>query len=178
MKKVASSDIQNYIEALEGLVEENAGKVEKTNEEVVKLLVKAMADEFLAWYQYWVCKNLSRGAGKFDADPEFSAHADEEMGHADQLIQRIKELGGKPIFNPQEWQVLGNPWTEVNNASVKEQLAITIQAEKDAIEFYKKIINYTRGFDESTHKMARGILADEEEHLYDLTMLLESVSNE
>lgn len=170
-----NSQISKYVEALETLVNENADSQEKTTEGVVKLLIKALADEWLAAYQYWVCKNLSRGSGKSDADPEFDQHFKEELEHADKLMLRIKELGGKPIFNPNEWLSLGNPWTEVNSTNVKEQLTITIKAENDAIDFYGKIINYVRGFDEITLRLIRGILADETEHAYDLNMLIEEL---
>lgn len=172
MKK-KSSDIENYITALEGLVSENSGKTEKTADGLMKLLIKALADEWLAAYQYWVCKNLSRGSGKLDVDPEFDQHYKEEMQHADDLMERIKQLGGRPIFNPNEWLSIGNPWTEVNTTVVKEQLAITIQAEKDAIAYYKQIVDYAKGFDEVTLKVIRNILEDEEEHRYDLEMILE-----
>lgn len=167
------SEISKYVEALEKMVNDNANSEEKTTEEVVRKLVKALADEWLAAYQYWVCKNLSRGQGKSDADPEFDQHFKEELEHADKLMLRIKELGGKPIFNPNEWLILGNPWVEVNTTDVKEQLAITIKAENDAIAYYEEVIDYVRGFDEITLKLIRGILADETEHAYDLEMLIE-----
>ena len=167
---MAESNIQNYVQALEQLVTQNQGKTEKTQDEVVKKLITALADEFLAAYQYWVCRNLSRGEGKSDADPEFEQHTADELEHANKLILRIKELGGKPIFNPKEWLVLGNPWTEVNTTSVKEQLEITAQAEADAIEYYNSIIEYVKGYDEITMKLIREIIADEAEHLYDLQM--------
>lgn len=175
MKKKAS-DISKYVEALEKMVNEDTNNQEKTTEEIVKMLVKALADEWLAAYQYWVCKNLSRGQGKTDADQEFDQHFQEELAHADKLMFRIKELGGKPIFNPEEWLVLGNPWVEVTTSNVKEQLAITIKAEKDAIAYYESIIQYVRGFDEVTLKVIREILSDETEHAYDLEMLFEEMN--
>ena len=63
----------------------------------IKLLYTALADELLAAYQYWVCKNLSRGEGKFDVDPEFEQHAKEEMEHAAQLkvpLEADTNVGG------------------------------------------------------------------------------------
>lgn len=173
MDEAKKSEITKYIEALENVVADNDANSGKSEEEVVKLLVKALADEWLAAYQYWVCKNLSRGPGKSDVDPEFDQHFKDEMEHADQLMMRIKELGGKPIYNPAEWVSLGNPWTEVNTSDVKTQLNITIQAERDAVTYYEKVIDYVKGFDEITMKLIRSILTDEAEHLYDLEMLLE-----
>ena len=136
--------------------------------ESLNLLYTALADEFLASYQYWVCKNLSRGEGKFDADPEYDQHAKDEFNHAELIMLRIKELGGVPISNPIEFMKLANPWDVVETRDVLSQLKITIKAEKAAIEFYKKAISIVRGKDETTLKLFRQILADEEEHLYDL----------
>ena len=172
-KEITAGEIDKYIEALEGIVNENQTKTDKNEEGVVKMLIKALADELLASYQYWVCKNLARGEGRHDAIEEFAQHEKEEKDHADKLMERIKQLGGKPIFNPNEWQVLGNPWTEVNTESVCEQLSITIKAEEDAIAYYEKMIDYCKGIDEVTMRLCRSILADECEHKYDLEMLKE-----
>lgn len=172
-KEFNTSDISRYIEALEGLVDENQTKTDKNEDEVVKLLIKALADELLASYQYWVCKHLARGEGRSDAIAEFEQHEQDEKEHAEKLMLRIKELGGAPIFNPNEWQTLGNPWTEVNTPSVCAELDITIRAEADAIAYYKKLIDYCKGVDEVTLCICREILADEEEHKYDLEMLKE-----
>lgn len=173
MKKITAGEIDKYIEALEGLVDERQSKDGKNEETVVKMLIKALADEWLASYQYWVCKHLARGNGRCDAIAEFEQHEKDEKEHAEKLMLRIKELGGTPIFNPNEWQSLGNPWTEVNSSNVCEELDITIKAEADAIAFYEKMIEYCKGVDEVTMRLARGILADECEHKYDLEMLKE-----
>ena len=141
------------------------------NEISIKLLYTALADELLASYQYWTCRHLSRGEGKFDVDPEFEAHSKEEMDHAEKIILRLKELGGTPIPDPKDWQEFSNPFTPVDTHGVKEQLQITMKAEETAIAFYKSAIEQTRGKDEVTHKLFRELLKDEEEHLYDLKEL-------
>lgn len=177
MKKV-DANVEKYVEALESLVNDSVTKSEKNEDEVVKMLITALADEWLAGYQYWVCKNLARGEGRTDAIAEFDQHQKDEFEHADDIMLRIKELGGKPIFNPNEWANFANPWTEVSTTSVCEQLKITIKAEADAIAYYEKMINYCRGIDEVTMRLCRGILADECEHKYDLEMLLEEICGE
>ena len=48
MKKINAGDIGKYIEALEGLVAEKSGKDDRNEDEVVKMLVKALADEWLS----------------------------------------------------------------------------------------------------------------------------------
>lgn len=175
MKKITASEINKYIEALEGLVEEKEIKTEKTNEEILDMLKTALADEWLAAYQYWVCANSVRGAGRTDVVPEFEQHYKEEMEHVEKIMNRIKELHGTPITNPEQWIEIANPWTEVVTTKSCEQLDITIQAEKDAIAYYNAIIEYCKGFDEVTMRVCRDILADETEHLYDLEMLKEDI---
>ena len=137
----------------------------------IKLLYTALADELLAAYHYWVCKNLSRGEGKFDVDPEFEQHAKEEMEHADKIMDRLKQLGGTPIPDPKDWTKFSNPWYVVDFRDVEKQLEITMKAEQTAIDFYRNAIEQVKGEDPTTHKLFRSILADEEEHLYDLKEL-------
>lgn len=144
------------------------------NDYSLKLLYTALADEWLAYYQYWVCRHLSRGEGKFDVDPEFEQHAKDEMEHVEKIMLRIKELGGHPIFNPKDWERFANPWEVVSTRDVKTQLEITMRAEQTAIDFYKSCVDSLRGKDETTHRLFRSILVDEEEHLYDLRELYAS----
>ena len=165
---INSDRINNCIAALEELVGQ-----EEQGENIMDLLMKALADELLASYQYWVCKNLARGNGRTDAIDEFDQHCKEEMEHADKLMERIKQLGGQPIFDPADWAKVGNPWTVVSTTSVCEQLDITIKAEADAIEYYNRIIGECKGRDEVTMRLCRSIMADECEHKYDLEMLKE-----
>lgn len=141
---------------------------EKTTQGVIDLLIKALADEWLAAYQYWICKNLSNGEGKLESDDEFDQHYEEEVHHADELAERITELGGRPITNPAQWETYANPWTEVNTTSVKEMLVVTIQAEEEAIKYYSDVLDYVRDFDEKTYKIIEHILEEEMEHLDDL----------
>ena len=175
-------DLERYIDALEETVdeavEEPAVEDEGGQDVIIKMLVTALADEWLASYQYWVCANLIRGNGRCDCMDEFKQHEKEEKDHADKLIERIKQLGGKPLTNPCEWINAGNPWTEVTSTDACEELSITIKAEQDAIAYYQKIIDACKGVDEVTKRLARSIMADECEHLYDLQMLKEEFCGE
>lgn len=142
---------------------------------IVKMLKTAICDELLASFQYWTCYQMSRGKGKSDSDPEFKQHYEEEQKHAEDLMLRLNELGGSPISDPTAWSVNSSaPFIAIETTNVKEMLKITIEAEKNAIAFYKLLIGATKdGIDPTTHKLAKSILSDEEEHLYDLRMLLQ-----
>jgi bacterioferritin len=161
------------------MIAEDEKKEEKSKKDdnILEMLNKALADEWLAAYQYWVCLHLVRGEGRSDVMPEFEQHYKDEMEHVEKLMLRIKELGGTPITSPSSWIEMANPWTEVKTTEAEEQLDITIKAEADAIAYYEEIIKACKNVDEVTMRLCRSILSDESEHLYDLQMLKEEIND-
>ena len=71
--------------------------------EVLKLLNHAFADEWFAYYQYWLGAKLVRGPMKDAVAAELLQHATEELAHADLVANRIIQLGGKPVTQPKLW---------------------------------------------------------------------------
>ena len=89
----------------------------------------------------------------------------DELGHSRQLGERIKELDGtvdgSKKFNP--IQDTSQPPAETTDlASVVKGV---IDAEKDAIDHYKYIIELTDGVDFVTQDLCIALQADEEKHL-------------
>ena len=156
-------------------MENDALVSEDINSQILRMLASALCDELLAAYQYWTCYQMSRGKGKSDCDPEFEAHYKEETDHAEKLMKRINELGGQPISDPKQWvDYAPVGFTPIPSSDVESMLKITIEAEKNAIAYYKNIlVSATNETDPTTHKLIKSILEDEEEHLYDLERLLE-----
>ncbi len=72
-------------------------------EELLTLLNKAYADEWLAYYQYWLGAKIVRGPMKDAVAAELLLHAGEELAHADMLALRIIQLGGTPLVSPENW---------------------------------------------------------------------------
>jgi bacterioferritin len=64
------------------------------------VLNKALADEWLAHYQYWVGSKVVAGPMKDAVITELLQHAAEEMSHAELLTTRIIQLGGTPVLTP------------------------------------------------------------------------------
>ena len=58
-------------------------------EEVVGLLNRAYADEWLAYYQYYIEEKVVQGIMKDAAIAELRQHAADELRHADMVAQRI-----------------------------------------------------------------------------------------
>ena len=144
---------------------------------IVTLLNKAFADEWLAYYQYWVGAKVARGQMRNAVVAELEQHAGEELKHAGMLTERIIQLGGTPILKPEDWYKQTNcGYDAPEDPSVKALLKQNIKGEQCAIETYKKLAESTHGKDTVTHHLALEIMKDELEHEEDLEALLEDMS--
>lgn len=138
-------------------------------DELLGLLNKALADEWLAYYQYWVGAKVIKGPMKDAVEAELLVHATEELGHADLLVNRIIQLGGTPILNPEDWFKLTNCGYEPpSDPFVKAILAQNIKGEQCAIEVYQRLLSIVKDKDPVTYDMVLTILQDEIEHEEDL----------
>ncbi len=145
--------------------------------EVINLLNKAYADEWLAYYQYYIEEKVVKGIMKDAAIAELNQHAADELRHADMVAQRILQLGGTPLLNPKEWFVHTNcGYEEPKNFDVVAILEDAIKGEQCAIKTYSEIVDITRGKDIVTYDIVSQILADEVEHEEDLAALHEDIS--
>jgi bacterioferritin len=72
-------------------------------EQLLKLLNMAFADEWLAYYQYWLGAKVVKGPMKEAVIAELLQHATDELRHADMVAGRIIQLGGTPVTEPKKW---------------------------------------------------------------------------
>src|SRR6185369_6186076 len=70
-------------------------------ETVVKILNEALATEIVCNLRYRRHYFMAMGIHAQPVAAEFLQHAQEEQGHADQIAERITQLGGEPNFNPE-----------------------------------------------------------------------------
>ena len=145
-------------------------------EELVKMLNKALADEWLAYYQYWVGARIAAGRMRGLVAEELEEHATEELEHADLLVERISQLGGTPLTHPSQWLENTNcAYEEPTNPSTLELLKQNIRGEQCAISVYQKIYEFVAGKDPITERLVVKILEDEVEHEEDLEAILEDM---
>ncbi len=143
---------------------------------LIEELNKALADEWLAYYQYWIGAKIAKGRMRPYVVSELEEHANEELGHAKLLVERIIQLGGIPILEPKKWYEKTNCGYDVpSNPDTKELLKQNIKGERCAIAIYKKILDMVKNKDDITYHLILGILKDEEEHEEDLEALLEDI---
>ena len=144
---------------------------------LITTLNKAFADEWLAYYQYWLGAQVAKGPMKQSVIAELTQHATDELRHAQMLSDRILQLGGTPILTPKDWYNQTNcGYASPADPFVKTLLEQNIEGERCAIDVYEKIMAETKDVDPITYNMALQILEDEVEHEEDLESLLEDLN--
>ncbi|OKY77750.1 MAG: Bacterial ferritin-like protein [Candidatus Methanohalarchaeum thermophilum] len=134
-------------------------------DELIDDLNKALADEWLAFYQYWVGAKVIEGPMRVIVEPELKEHAEEELEHAEKLADRISQLGGDPLLEPSKWFEETNcGYSAPEDSHVRPILEQNIEGERCAIDTYKELIDKVKGKDEVTRALLLDILKDELEH--------------
>jgi len=138
-------------------------------EKLLEMLNAALAEEWLAYYQYWIGARMMEGPMRSEVEPELLLHADQELGHAVMVVDRIIQLGGTPVINPNEWAKLARcAYDEPSDPYIEVILEQNLDAERCAIQRFQEIADFTAGKDHSTHQMAVQILNEELEHETDI----------
>jgi bacterioferritin len=142
------------------LHEENA---ERRNE-LVGLLTKAYWMEIETVMSYIANSVNPDGVRAQEIIEALAADITEELGHAQQFAQRIKELygvvPGSMAFTPQQ-SYLQPPEEQTDIVHV---IRGVIEAETGAVDFYNRIIDAAAGVDPVTEDMVITILRDEQGH--------------
>lgn len=145
-------------------------------DELVGLLNKALADEWLAYYQYWVGAKVLVGPMKGEVAAELNVHATEELGHANLLADRIMQLGGTPVISPDKWLELTNcGYDAPEDPYVEAVLNQNLNGERCAIKTYNNLLTLLEGKDVVTYNMVLSILTDELEHEEDIEAMLQDM---
>jgi bacterioferritin len=114
---------------------------------------------------------MARGIHSQSVAQEFLDHSNEELGHADEIAERIVQLGGQPDFAP--GGLAGRSHAEyVEGQSLAGMIHEDLVAERIAIDSYRDVIRYLGDHDPTTRRMLEGILAVEEQHADELADLL------
>jgi bacterioferritin len=145
-------------------------------DELINLLNRALSDEWLAYYQYWIGSKVVKGPMKDAVIAELTIHATEELAHAELLSARIIQLGGTPVLSPEEWFKKTNCGYDTPvDPYVEEILNQNIKGEQCAIKVYSELLDITRTADPVTYNIILQILSQEVEHEEDLTALKEDL---
>jgi bacterioferritin len=138
---------------------------------VVKVLNEALATEIICVLRYKRHFFMATGINAPAVAAEFLQHATEEQGHADQIAQRIVQLGGAPDFSPDTLTTRAHA-EYVEGDSLVSMIEEDLVAERIAIDSYREMVLYIGERDSTTRRLLEEILATEEEHAEDLVSLL------
>ena len=141
---------------------------------VLRLLNEALATEVVCVLRYRRHYYMASGSVAEAIKDEFLQHSQEEQQHADQLAERIVQLGGAPNLNPHG--MLERSHSEyAEGESLAEMIEEDLIAERIAIESYREIIQYIGDKDSTTRRLFESILAVEEQHAEELSSMRQDV---
>jgi len=135
-----------------------------TREDIVALLTKAYWMEIETVMSYLAASTNLDGVRAQEIRESLATDIEEELGHAKEFANRIKELygvvPGSEEFRPEQ-SFLQPPEHQTDVVAV---IRGVIEAESGAIEHYTRIIAETDGVDPVTQDMVIAILRDEQGH--------------
>ena len=153
-------------------------KTDDSSNEVINMLRKILADEYVSYYAYFAGAKNIRGENWMDVKQEFEQHAEDERGHFEAVFDRLYQLGyyNKDLLKDIESNC-GYYW-DVDTMEPKRAAEIGKVAEQKAVEAYEKLLAYIHGqspdkMDYATEKLAKDHLETEQDHLQDMERLVE-----
>lgn len=139
----------------------------KVSAALLDLLNKAIAREIQVSIQYMWQHVQWSGVKGFAVHDELKSIAVSEMKHAEAIAERLYYLGGIPTTKPSPIFV---------GATLKEMIQQDAKDEEGAIKLYKQIVEVAKKEgDETTNRLFREILQQEEGHHDTFTTLLEAI---
>lgn len=139
----------------------------KVSDKLLDLLNRGVSRELQVAIQYMWQHVQWSGVSGFAVKDELKSIAIAEMKHAEAIAERLVYLGGTPTTKPDPIFI---------GKSLKEMLEQDAKDEETAINLYKQVIEVARSEgDETTRRLFRQILADEEAHHDTFTSLLEGM---
>lgn len=139
-----------------------------TKSDVRKKIIEALIDAY--WKEIETVQNyiaVSSNLDGVDADPIKKALASdigEELGHAQQLANRVRVLGGVVPGSMKFKAVQKTLQPPKDSTDVVAVIKGVIDAEEDGIAGYNQIIRLCDGVDYGTQDMCIALLTDEENH--------------
>ena len=134
---------------------------------IIMQLNKAYADEWIAYFQYKSLSKIATGRGSFQFAKAILEIAEEEEEHADELAERIQELGGELITDWDQINVIANcryPTELPKNSDLEGMAKLILADERCAIAVYEKLMNLTKDIDFKTYNAIMHILEEEISH--------------
>ncbi len=136
-----------------------------TSDRVIDLLQGAYLDEMETIINYQTNAVVLDGVRAEEIKDSLQQDIQEELGHAEQLGQRLKQLNARPPGSSSFRARQDSLQPPADSTDVLAVIEGVLEAEEDAIATYRDIIEAaTAANDPVTEDLAVTILADEEAH--------------
>ena len=136
-----------------------------TSDRVVELLRKAYGDEIETVMNYQTNAIVLDGVRAEEIKESLQQDIQEELGHAEQLGQRLKQLDARPPGSADFVARQDSLQPPEDSTDVLSVIRGVLDAEEDATETYRALIDAAEEADDPvTEDLAVTILADEEAH--------------
>ena len=144
---------------------------------VIDVLNEALATEIVCVLRYKRHYYTATGINAGPVAAEFLQHANDELGHADQIAMRITQLQGEPNFDPATLTQRSHSEYDASLA-LSDMIKEDLVAERVAIASYSDIVRWLGDKDPTSRRLVETILAVEEEHADDLLNLLQVIGEQ
>lgn len=132
-------------------------------DEVIELLNRALASEWIALMQYWHHYFMATDIHSPEIKETFKKFADQELEHIDEIGSRIQLLGGVPVEKPEEIMKLW-PSPVDYGTDLRSMMEEDLIDERVTVQFYSEIVRVCGNDDIVTRCLFEHILHEEEEH--------------
>ena len=130
----------------------------------IALLTQAYAAELETVQNYLANSVWLDGLGAQEVSESLAEEVTEELGHAHKLARRIKQLGACPPGSLKLECRQKSLQPPVDSTDVFSVVRGVLNAENEAIAYYRQIITACEGIDHVTQDLAINLQADEEKH--------------
>jgi len=153
-------------------IEELDSPGEASPQQVLALLNEALATGLVCASRYQNHLALAASALAEPLRGGLQRHAREEQGHAEQLAERILELGGQPVLAPETVaQATASAHDELDAEAIVDLLEEDLIAERVAIDSYREIVQIVGERDPRTRALLEAILSLEVAHAHVLSSM-------
>ncbi len=135
-----------------------------TKKEIIDGLIKSYWAEIETVMNYIANGTNLDGVRAEEIKKALAAEVADEIGHAQTLAKRIKEISGKIPGSMEFKATQKSLQPNADSTDVEYVIRGVIDAENSAIEQYNKLIKLCDGVDYVTQDMVITLLADEESH--------------
>jgi bacterioferritin len=148
-------------------------------DQLVQKLNQLRSTEIMSYLQYMQHGYMAVSLLSPGLKSEFQAHAQQELQHADRLANRIQQLGGVPVYNPDE---IAAKSAEAGvhtkqGSTLSDMVVADLMLERSQIEAYTALTREIGDQDLVTRHILIGILEETEQHASELADYLKRTAD-